>query len=81
MSRIVLDRTGLTGTFDLQLEFAPEQTAARFPLAATAPPGTPGRDGLSLFTALEEQLGLKLESARDQVPVVVVDDARTPAPD
>jgi uncharacterized protein (TIGR03435 family) len=81
LGRIVLDRTGLTGTFDVQLEFSPEQTAARFPLASGVPPGTAGRDGLSLFTALEEQLGLKLESARDQVPVIVVDAARTPAPD
>ena len=81
LGRIVLERTGLTGTFDLQLEFSPEQTAARFALAPNVPATQPARDGLSLFTALEEQLGLKLESARDQVPVTIVDEARTPAPD
>ena len=81
LGRIVQDRTGLTGTFDLKLEFAPERTAARFPLAPSGPGAQPARDGLSLFTALEDQLGLKLEPARAPVPVIVVDAARPPEPD
>lgn len=85
LGRIVLERTGRTGTFDLQLEFAPEQTALELRLAPRAPAtpenGQPTRDGLSLFTALQEQLGLRLDAGRDQVPVIVVDEARSPTPD
>ena len=69
--RIVLDRTGLTGGFDFDLEFAPESAAAS---ETSAPAG----NSPSLFTALEEQLGLKLRSARAQVQVVVIDRVEQP---
>ena len=65
----VIDRTGLVGGFDLQLSFAPD----------TAPAADPNLP--SLFTALQEQLGLKLESTRAPMEVVVIDSAERPAPD
>ena len=71
--RVVVDRSGLSGNWDLELEFAPEP-----PPGAPAPPPS---DAPSLFTALQEQLGLKLEAGRAPVPVVVVDSLSRPAVD
>ena len=69
--RTVLDKTGLAGTFDIQLTFIPE------PL-----PGLPrmpaSENGVSLFTAIQEQLGLKLEAERGLVEVLVIDGAERP---
>jgi uncharacterized protein (TIGR03435 family) len=71
--RIVIDNTGLTGTFDMELETEPR-----------LPPGIPSdtfgvpREGLSLFTALPEQLGLKLESERGPVEILVIDRVELP---
>ena len=59
------DRTRLTGRYDFQVEFAE---------GADADPG-------SLFTAFREQLGLKFDSVRTQVPVLVIDHAERPTPD
>ena len=67
--RIVEDRTGLTGSFDFDLEYAVEPGAAL---------ENRGRDGASLFTAIEEQLGLKLLSVRAAVDVLVIDSAQRP---
>jgi len=77
--RIVVDRTGLFGGFfDIDLEYAPE----RLPSGAEPPPGValPSADGVALFTALQEQLGLKLEPARALVDVIVVDAVKRPTP-
>jgi uncharacterized protein (TIGR03435 family) len=67
LRRIVLDRTGLSGLFDLDLEWTPEQAPA-FGTGATLP-----TDGVSIFTAVREQLGLTLESTESQVDVLVID--------
>jgi uncharacterized protein (TIGR03435 family) len=66
LNRPVIDKTETKGVFDIQLKFAPEATAAREPRAgdASAP---------SIFTALQEQVGLKLQSEKLPVEVVVVD--------
>jgi len=72
--RPVEDRTGLAGTFDFDLEWTPVA-----PIPADAPPAPavdPG--GVSLFTALREQLGLKLEPAKTAIDVLVVDHAEHP---
>lgn len=78
--RIVVDRTGLTGNFDIDLTFTPEQLPQGPP-----PPGVPlpsiDPNGPSLFTALQEQLGLKLESDRAPVEVLVIDHVERPTPD
>ena len=68
--RAVLDRTGLAGGWDFELTFAPADVAAS---AATDTP--------SLFTALQEQLGLKLEATRAPAEVLVVDRIERPTPD
>jgi uncharacterized protein (TIGR03435 family) len=76
VSRRVLDRTGLTGRFDFDLEWTPQ----------VAPPGPPPAGvpsdaaGPTLFTALQEQLGLKLESTKDTVSVLVIDRVNQPSP-
>lgn len=77
VNRVVIDRTGLTGAFDLTLKWSP----APGEWVAPPPPGgsrTPPVDGPSLFSALQEQLGLKLESTRGPVDVLVIDDAEMP---
>ena len=65
LGRPIYDRTNLTGRFDIQLEYTPDQMP-QLPPGATLPPGLtmPSPDGPSLSTALQEQLGLKLENAR-----------------
>lgn len=78
--RIVVDRTGLSGTFDIDLSFTPERMPQGPP-----PPGAPALNidpnGPSLFTALQEQLGLKLESEKAPVEVLVIDHVERPTPD
>jgi uncharacterized protein (TIGR03435 family) len=69
--RTVLDKTGLAGSFDAELTFAPE------PLPGF--PRLPGSEnGVSLFTALQEQLGLKLAPDRGPVEILVIDGAEHP---
>lgn len=68
--RIVFNRTRLEGVFDFDLEFTPDNNQT----AADAAPDT----GLALFTALQEQLGLRLESASGPVDVLVIQSAERP---
>jgi uncharacterized protein (TIGR03435 family) len=75
IDRPVLDRTGLTGHFDLQLGY---QCGPFTGLFASRPCGT---EGVSFFTALQEQAGLKLEPAREVVDVLVIDSVERPTPD
>ena len=83
VGRPVMDKTGLTGLYDFTLKFAPEgRVVGPFgpPLpGAPVPPVDP--DAPSLSTALQEQLGLKLESARGPVEVVVIDTFEKPTLD
>ena len=81
LQRVVIDRTGLAGNFDVDLTWTPEQLPQGPP-----PPGAPplppiDPNGPSLFTALQEQLGLKLDSTKGSVSVLVIDHAEQPAPD
>jgi uncharacterized protein (TIGR03435 family) len=79
ISRLVVDRTGLTGTFDIDVRWGSESATVR---ADRGPFSTPPLDGNAptFFTALQEQLGLKLESTRGPVPVVVVESVGAPTP-
>lgn len=79
VGRIVVDRTGLTGGWDFELQFAPDPSRGPLPAGGDAPPFDP--DAPSLFTALQEQLGLKLESTKGPVDVLVVDSVDRPTPD
>jgi uncharacterized protein (TIGR03435 family) len=78
LHRVVINRTELTGTFDLDLQWAD----LAFLFAPQASPNDPPLvDGPSLFTALEEQLGLKLESTKGPVDVLVIDHVEHPTLD
>ena len=72
--RTVLDKTGLTGKYDISLHWTPDEPAMLN--GAPAPPSD--ASGPSLFTALQEQLGLKLESQKGPVPGVVIDHLERP---
>ena len=78
LERLVFDKTGLAGRFAFNLAWTPD----RMPTADPAP-GIPPIDpnGPSLFTALQEQLGLKLEPAKGQVDVLVIDHVEHPTED
>jgi uncharacterized protein (TIGR03435 family) len=82
LGRPIYDRTNLTGSFDIQLEYTPDQMP-QLPPGATLPPGftMPSPDGPSLSTALQEQLGLKLENTRGPVDVIVIDAVEQPTTD
>jgi uncharacterized protein (TIGR03435 family) len=73
IDRSVQDKSGLTDRFDFQFDFV-----------AAAPPAsselTPSPEGASLFTVLQEQLGLKLQPAKASIDVVVIDSAERPTP-
>jgi bla regulator protein blaR1 len=79
LGRTVLDKTGLTGKYDFTLKWAPDESQG--------PPGLPGMDnapppdspGPSIFTAIQEQLGLKLEAQKGPVEILVIDHAAKPS--
>jgi uncharacterized protein (TIGR03435 family) len=74
LSRMVLDRTGLKGQFDFELRWTPDNLRA--------PAGqAQANDAPSIFAALQEQLGLRLESQRGPVEFLVVDSIQPPTPD
>ena len=87
LGRIVLDKTGLSGRYDFTLHWTPE------PGEGPAMPGGPGpgrddhggappppeQSGPSIFTALQEQLGLKLESQKAPVDILVVEHVERPS--
>jgi uncharacterized protein (TIGR03435 family) len=83
--RIVIDRTGLNGAYDFKLEWTPDpgEMGIAGPAPPGAPPGekeaSPAPDGPSLFTALQEQLGLKLEATKGPVQVAVADHVEKPS--
>jgi uncharacterized protein (TIGR03435 family) len=67
VDRPVIDQTGLVGAFKLSLEWTPDQPAA-------SSPEEPARTaGVSVFTAIQQQLGLRLEARKSAVPILVVD--------
>jgi len=80
--RIVVDRTGLQGAYDVDLTWTPDQMPQRPPGASDGPVQFNGvaidPNGPSLFTAVQEQLGLKLDSQRGPVDIVVIDRAEKP---
>jgi uncharacterized protein (TIGR03435 family) len=69
LDRPAVDQTGLTGRYDLQLKWTADESKA--PADGTAPPG--------MFTAIQEQIGLKLEPAKAPVKVLVVDSVGRPS--
>jgi len=93
LGAIVVDRTELTGNYDFTLSWTPDEGAGptmsgsasmtmRMPATGTPPDSSTPREapGPSIFTALEEQLGLKLESRKQPVDVIVIDHIEQPSP-
>jgi len=78
LGRFVVDRTGLNGNWEFELTYTPE-VRGNAPAGADTPPTDP--NGPSLFTAVQEQLGLKLEATKGPVDVVVIDSIEKPAID
>ncbi len=70
LHRVVIDNTGLAGGYDLSLEWTPEPPAGADNSSESSGP--------SLFTALQEQLGLKLETTKGPVEIVVIDNIEKP---
>ena len=77
LGRPVLDRTGLSGTFDIKVDWAPDPVTQPSPSGKETPPDPAA--GPSVFTALQQQLGLKLEAAKGPVEILVVDHAEEPS--
>ena len=87
VGRTIIDKTDLNGYFDVRLQFAPE-TAPGNPLGPGGPPlpggppigptGATDPQGPSIFTAIQEQLGLKLDSTKGPVDVIVIDSVQKP---
>jgi uncharacterized protein (TIGR03435 family) len=86
MDRLVIDRTGISGIFNLHLQFARDQATAGF--LPPPPPGFPvdpqpvvatDPAGPSIFTAIQEQLGLRLDQARGPGQFLVIDHVEKPS--
>lgn len=85
----VVDQTGLKGNYDFDLDYSPDEGQPMSPAAVPSPPpvggapgggegnvpsaGTPDVNGVSLFTAVQSQLGLKLDSKKGPMDLIVVD--------
>jgi bla regulator protein blaR1 len=76
--RLVLDKTGLRGNYTFMLKWTPENLSARGGQSADNVPSS-DLSGLSLFTALQEQMGLKLESTKVPVDTIVIDHIEQPS--
>ena len=80
VGRPVVDRTGLTARYDWRLEWTP--TFINGPTADSPPVANPAGDsGPNLFTAIQEQVGLKLQAEKGQVEFLVIDHAERPTED
>jgi uncharacterized protein (TIGR03435 family) len=83
VGRVVVDKTGLAGGYDITLTWTPDQMPQRAPgTAGDQPIRVNGVDidpnGPSIFTAVQEQLGLKLDSQKGPVEMLMIDRAEKP---
>ena len=84
LHRSIVDKTGLTGKYDIALQWVPEEGPGPMPPGPggvqQGPDSAPPPDsGPSIFTAIQEQLGLKLESTKGPVETLVIDHVETPS--
>lgn len=83
LGRPVVDKTGLTGNYDIKLAWTPDPGQPA-PPPLGPPPGlepspVPDPSGPSIFTAIEEQLGLRLESQKGPIETIVIDSVEKPS--
>jgi bla regulator protein blaR1 len=76
LGRTVIDKTGLTGKYDYTLESEPDDAP---PMAMNDDGPPPDSGKASIFTALQEQLGLKLVPQKDAISVLVIDQIEHPS--
>jgi uncharacterized protein (TIGR03435 family) len=83
IGRSVVDKSGLTGLYDFTLQWTPDNAPAPMPNGPGGPAHVEAASdapSISVFTAIQEQLGLKLESEKDNVDVIVIDQIDLPSP-
>lgn len=83
LDRPVVDQTGLAGRFDFTLTWTPDQFQFAGSGIPIPPPANNANDAAAppgLFTAIQKQLGLKLESSKAPTEVFVIDHVQTPSP-
>jgi uncharacterized protein (TIGR03435 family) len=82
LNRPVQDKTGLTGNYDFTLTWTPDDTQNQGPPGAfngQPPLPAPDPNGPSIFTAIQDQLGLKLESGKGPIEIIVIDHVERPS--
>ncbi len=77
--RFVVDHTGLNGTYDVELTWTPEPAPPNAAATGATPASAAEPSGPSIFAALQEQLGLKLESRKEPVDTLVIDSIQAPS--
>jgi uncharacterized protein (TIGR03435 family) len=75
LDRPVVDKTGLSGRYDFNLEWTPDDRQ----FGGRLPPGAPDSDKPGLFTAMQEQLGLKIAAVKGPLDVLVMDKLERPS--
>ena len=76
----VIDKTGVTGEFNIRIEFTPDERSDELAGASRAPQLPEDRSGPTMFNALEDQLGLKLEATKGFRGFLVIDRLERPKP-
>jgi uncharacterized protein (TIGR03435 family) len=79
LGRVVVDKTGLTGKYDISMEWTPEALQS-LQMPAAPPPSSSEPTGPSIFTAIQEQLGLKFQAQKAPVETIVIDRVERPSP-
>jgi uncharacterized protein (TIGR03435 family) len=80
--RVIIDETGLKGSYDFEFNWTPDESHATSPNETGAGQAVvPPREGSSIFTAFQEQLGLKLVPNKAPVEVLIIDHVEKPSPD
>jgi uncharacterized protein (TIGR03435 family) len=77
VDRPVVDKTGLSGRYDFELEWTPDETQ----FGGNAPTGNPDAPKPDPFSAMQQQLGLRLEATRGPIEALVIDRAERPTED
>jgi uncharacterized protein (TIGR03435 family) len=75
LDRPVVDKTGLSGKYDFDLEWTPDETQ----FGGQVPQGTPEHPKPDLFAALQQQLGLRLEATKGPIEALVIDRVERPS--